>query len=116
MKEEFTLENFFKALKAPKNSPLAFVIKDIYEAINDNKGCNLSQYANKDFDSKEFLGRFDGDDKMIEIVKKYLKSGWNVYKGEFSDDEFNSIEAYLCFRSFFVSGEEIYFNGKEDTF
>jgi hypothetical protein len=116
MKEEFTLENFFKALKVPSDFPLAFVIEDIFEAINYNKGCDLSQYAKKGYDSKEFLARFVGDGKLIKIAKKYLKLDWNVYKGEFSGNECDSIESYLCLRSFLISGDEIYFNGKDDYF
>jgi hypothetical protein len=117
MKEEFTLENFFKALKTRKDSPLAFVVEDIFDAIMAHKDEDLSECADKDYDSDDFRDFFWGNDQLFNTFIKYLKLGWNVYVGSFPDYDFDRPAAlYLCYSSFLVSGDKIYFNSEDSGY
>jgi hypothetical protein len=117
MKEEFTLKNFFKALKVPNNSPLSFVVKDIFNAIMDNKFEDFPEDVAKGYDSFEFRSNFNGSKELAIIIQKYLESGWNVFAGSFPDEScYPPVEPYLCHSSILFSNDKIYFNSEENSY
>jgi hypothetical protein len=110
MKDEFTQENFFKALKIDKDTPLCFLYEGFFHIIDENKEY-IDEIWLKDYsyDSyEEFLER-QFNKSIVKELLRLINGKRKVYTGVFSDDVNNSLENYLSYSSFFLLKMKIFF-------
>ncbi|MDR1608691.1 MAG: hypothetical protein LBT38_09850 [Deltaproteobacteria bacterium] len=113
MKEDFTEDNFFKALRIEKNCRLSGLIKEMFKLIDQSKH-DLEKALGSDFSSNNIsnnVGSYPSQDEVIEVVKKLLAEKRKVYKGRFSDQS-SLVEEFLCAYSLLINEDDIYFNAE----
>jgi hypothetical protein len=115
MKEDFTVDNFLKALGMEKNSILAPLVKDMFELINMNKrDLDLSLFvqdgSNEILDEEMLFTGIGGHDVYdISQIIQLFKRGWKVYHGFFDSDS-SPMESFLCSYGMLINTDDIYFN------
>jgi hypothetical protein len=114
MKEEFTYENFIKAIRFNEDCLLTPIIKEIFTVLHGNSEnvsdkIDISTIKSKDFDEK--LGdALCANDRIVKKIKKLLLKKREVYYGSNDDDVGYgySIELYLYGRCIKIDTDDIY--------
>jgi hypothetical protein len=118
MKEDFTCDNFFKALGIDRDFPLSNVIEAFFDAL-DNRKIDIEDDESwnglDETDFEEVLGYSVGDD-AIETVKELLAAKRKVYIGDLWDQDASPAEVFLCFSSILISNDFLYFNTEDDSY
>ncbi|MDR0622548.1 MAG: hypothetical protein LBJ61_11855 [Deltaproteobacteria bacterium] len=119
MKEDFTLENFLKAVKIDKDHVLYKFIVDIFTVINKNKH-NIDEYQNlldKESNSLDkILDCYCSNEKSFNIVSKLIQEKRIVYVGEFHGYLADPTESYLCEGEILFSNNDIYFESLKGSY
>ncbi|MDR2353102.1 MAG: hypothetical protein LBF22_08050 [Deltaproteobacteria bacterium] len=120
LKEDFTFENFYKALGLGNKCKIKNVIYDMYNAIQKKKK-DLFEYLEIENptlealdESLEYGSDIQGEavDKVIELIRDNRK----VYCGYFEDQACSQAEIFLCFTSIMIDTDDIYFNAEKDRY
>jgi hypothetical protein len=119
MKDDMTVENFFKALGVGNDLLFPKIFEDIFNSI---KRCideeipakNLKNNSNDSED--KFLDQYYLNKKTKNKVKKLLSDNRKVFTGSFEDQSDHPIEYYLCFSSFIIDNDDIYFNCEDSNY
>jgi hypothetical protein len=120
MKEDLTLENFFKVLGIGENCLMLSLFKEIFVEIKRNS---------RIFDTSEYLKRKSqrAKDKIIEeemcledksaikVIRHLLADKRKVYYGGF-EDQASSVESFLCYYSMVIHTDDIYFNFDQSSY
>lgn len=113
LKDDYSKDNFMKAIGADGNSPMNKIFEDLFSAIEDDKINILDaakEYGN-DIEVKDFLSKHGFSQVTIDKVGKMLSDGRKVYYGNLRSDGETASEAFFCCESFVVCDDNIYFNG-----
>jgi hypothetical protein len=120
MKEDFTFDNFLKAVKIPKNCMLIEIIEDMYNTINNSKSELFTYFGieNKNLQTidQELMDEHNIDKETAKKIKQLMLKNRKVYAGTFDDDVDRPTEAFLCYSSILIDTDEIYFNAENSSF
>jgi hypothetical protein len=114
MKDDFTLDNFLKAIGINQDFCLLQIFIDIYSIIKDsNRDIHKFLRCKKDINTiiHELENQYRYGSDVSLILKDYLKNNRKVYMGDFQDCE-SSIESYLSDEGITIHNEDIYFKSK----
>ncbi|MDR1608694.1 MAG: hypothetical protein LBT38_09865 [Deltaproteobacteria bacterium] len=117
MKEDFTLNNFFKALRIDKKCHLSDMIEQFFDLIDVRK-IDLEEKLGSDFSSDKVSDELDYSGfsrKDLRVVEDLLANKRKVYLGEFSDQS-TPVEEFLSRFSIMINDDAIYFNAAADTY
>lgn len=106
-KGKFSKEKLAIAFGLEKGSILKDIFLDFLYCLN------FTEMTEEEIES---LDEEDGDftKKEIKEIKEMIKDGKKIYRGYLSSDgEF--LESFFCEEIFFIKNDEIYFNGKANT-
>ncbi|MDR1608692.1 MAG: hypothetical protein LBT38_09855 [Deltaproteobacteria bacterium] len=113
MKEDFTVDNFFKALRVDTNFRLSGLIKQMFKLIDQSKH-DLEKVLGPDlsFDNITWeLGYSYSRNEILKVVKNLLADKRKVYYGSFYDQS-SPLEDFLCAYSLLIDEDDIYFNAE----
>lgn len=111
LKDEYSKNNFMKAIGADGDSPMNKIFEDLFCAIEDDKENIISAANDKDIDVGTFLSKQGFSQETVDKVDKMLSDGRTVYYGKLSSDGETPSEEYFCCESFVLCDDNIYFNG-----
>lgn len=113
LKEEYSKDNFMRALGATGDSPMNKIFDDLFCAIEDNKENIIAvvERYDKKIEVGNFLSEKGFSNDTIEEVEKIISEGREVFYGKLSSDGETASEVFFCCENFVLCDENIYFNG-----
>ena len=100
-KGEFSEKKLLVAFGIEEESPLCSVFKDLF--------ASMGRFLEEDFNLKKY------DNEVLgEKLKELKKEGKKVYLGSFSSES-DLLESFLCVDSYVIDTEEVYFDGRINT-
>jgi hypothetical protein len=118
MKEEFTRENFFKALKVDDNFPMVFIFEELFKVIAHFKRIINEESITLEYavDSLEDLFSNVRDKSAKKALIQRIKAKYNdVFIGRFSNYE-EPIEIFFFNRAFSVKNDNIIFVKEDQSY
>ncbi|MDR0355040.1 MAG: hypothetical protein LBJ64_04820 [Deltaproteobacteria bacterium] len=110
MKEEFTVENFFKAFGIGKKFVLTDMFEEIFNIIKEGAS-EMPDLAAFEKEASYY------PEENLAIVKDLFSKGWKVYCGCFEDDYGgNPFENFLSKAPIFVHNSIIFFDASETSY
>lgn len=113
LKEEYSKDNFMRALGATGDSPMNKIFEDLFCAIEDDKENIISaaKRYDKEIEVGDFLSKQGFSQDTIDEVNKMISDGREVFYGRLSSDGETASEVFFCCESFVLCDDNIYFNG-----
>ncbi|MDR1084097.1 MAG: hypothetical protein LBP22_04380 [Deltaproteobacteria bacterium] len=116
LKGEFTKDNFFKAMGISNKMLFPSLFEEMFKVINRKKQTVKKFLADSHYDTfDDFMDSNEFTDKEIAFIKQCQKDKWHVFIGEFENQCYDfMLEWYLCYTSFIVMGDDIFFGKHRD--
>jgi hypothetical protein len=117
LKDDFTLDNFLKAIAVDKNCVLIQLFIDMFNVINrKNRDINIYLECENSYTAiiSEIEKYYRYGEKVRPIIKELMENKRKIYMGQFDDHE-SEMESYLCATSIIGHNKDIYFFS-EDSF